>query len=339
MAMRFVDGFDHYTLAAHLNGKWTATSGATIGGAAPTPKTGVGRLAITGSGYASFTNPAGGLTGGSLACWFQPSAFAVGNPILSVLDGATVQLSFYLNGSGQVLIYRGTNAGTLLHTTAAGLTTTIWQHLRLDWLIDNAAGQAAVYLNGVALANLNTLDTQITANPTYDSFRVQAGAAGTHAFDDLVFCDSDTSNPLNAIGYVSTQPTVTTKLAVPGDGTHADFTPISGVDNGAMVDDVGPDDDTTMNTGTIPGEQETYNFQASGVTGTVHGVQVNLFLKGAGLTIAPLAYVGAVDFLGDDTTPTATYTDMRQVWQQAPTGAPWTAGTIDTSEFGVEVRP
>lgn len=338
----FMDSFDHYA-TADLGMKWTTNSG-TIGSSSPSPRTGVNRYAGHAAGLQK-TNPNGSWASGVACFGYQFNTTpAAAHTFFSVRDSSTTHLSFVLNGSGTISVYRGTSGGTLLGTSASALSNVTWYHVRLKWTIHDSTGTVEVYVNGTKTGwiDLAGQDTRNAGNATWDNILVLSSGGGTTSyFDDFILLDSDTSDGANDLTDIEGTPIVGCVRPSTGDGTRADFTPSTGTDNGAMVDEAAPDGDTTHNESDTAGHIDTYNFPALGVTGTIHGIQVTNTARktDAGTrTIAAAAYIGSTDYAGANANIDTAYAMYPQVWAENPaTASPWQVSEIDAAEFGVKL--
>lgn len=197
-------------------------------------------------------------------------------------------------------------------------------------LVSDTVGTVTVSVNGSTTGwhSLTGQDTQNGGAAQISAFGL-GGMGGISQFDDVWMAATNLGDcrvtPINA----ST-----------GDGTLADFTPSSGTDNGAMVDETTPDGDTTYNSSTVAGNRDTYNFPASGITGTtVHGVKVMNYCKkqDAGtVSIKPVVRISGINYEGTEQFLPTTYSHVTQQYDVSPASlAAWTVAEIDGAEFGI----
>jgi len=336
----FADSFDHYDSAATTL-KYDQVSSPTIGSSSPSPRTGVGRLQVGGGGFVQVNNPNGSRAAGEAHFGIQCASLAMG--LCSVFDAGTAQWQLQTNSSGQIELYRGSFLGTLVATSTNTLATSTWYHIRVVWTVGNA-GSVTVYVNGSNTGWINfSGDVQATGNATWNQFQLLSRANVVY-YDDFVLLDDDTSDATNDVTAIVGTPVVGCVLPqtdAAAAGTHADFTPSTSTDHGALVDETPPDEDTTYNHSETPTDRDTYQFPALGGTGTIVGVQVNLYARkdDAGpRSISAVSRVGGTDFAGAAHAIDASYRYYRQVWRENPnTAAPWTVGEVDGAEFGLEV--
>jgi hypothetical protein len=126
---------------------------------------------------------------------------------------------------------------------------------------------------------------------------------------------------------------------VPGAGTHQGWTPLTGTDHGAMVDESAPDGDTTYNTASAAAT-DSYLHSALTLTGAINGVQVNPYWRktDAGTcTARTIVRTGGTTYPGTTQSPLTTYSVMPEVVERNPnTAADWLAAAVNAAEFGAE---
>jgi hypothetical protein len=162
MALRFMDGFDHYNTVAQMVTKgWTQYYGdAPIAGRFD----GLAAQPQIDSGYWHHTVP------GTLAStmYFGMAVYYLGDetPVIStsrclfrVLDEAgTTQLSICVNPSYGISVYRGT---TLIGTSSNNIVPTSgWFYIEFKVVIDNSAGEVTVRIGGTQVYSLTSADTR-----------------------------------------------------------------------------------------------------------------------------------------------------------------------------------
>lgn len=115
-----------------------------------------------------------------------------GNVGFNVCDSGTVQVSVWIDSSGQVNVGRGTfGAGATLFTSAALISSATRHCLEIDVTINNTTGYFQIWLDGVSLFQSNTSqNTRTTANNYGNQIQLVAATNALIAFDDLVWCDN-----------------------------------------------------------------------------------------------------------------------------------------------------
>ncbi|MCK5433581.1 MAG: hypothetical protein KAJ03_12610 [Gammaproteobacteria bacterium] len=339
MTNRYIDGFDFYSTAQLADLGWTATStGITI-------DTGTGRTAdamkVTSesaqvnSVYRDFDNQANWTVGFAFKCSALPTINSI---ILKVMDGASDQVDLYLMTDGTLEVRR--NAAVLGTTTTALIAGTFY-YLEFEVIINNASGTIQIDIDQATALTLNTLDTQETGNATASriEFQINQDNNWNYLIDDLYI--NDGVSGLNN-GILGDQQVI---LKVPvSDGAASLWTPSSGTDHFAMVDETPHDSDTTTLTDQTLGNRELFNHTA--VTEdiiTVNAVQLTVIAKKTG------AGPRSLFIFGLDTSTTAedssaalpldtAYKPYNMNWDENfQTNLPWLKTDFANFEFGFEV--
>lgn len=275
MALKFIDGFDHYNSPTL---KWDSASGIEA------PSWVAGRF----GGYAiSFNGPnARGVTsdfsvyngGTAYSEVFTGFGFKMTDSIVNdgvkaaFYDSAGTEIArLYLNNSNNLELRRGTS--TVLATGATNISADVWYYIELRYKPLNSGGEFECRLNGSGSAEV-TYTGDVTAGlEDIEAFQLGdtgANGAGEDLFDDFYFLDTSGSTNNTWLGDVRVVTTLPT-----ADTSAADFTPSAGVDNHLMVDEQFVDSDTTyVENGSIAATDR-YTMGTLGVTGTIFGVQTN----------------------------------------------------------------
>ena len=202
--------------------------------------------------------------------------------------------------------------------------------------------QLEVRLDGTTVLSASGVDTQHTGNATANIVTLLSNYLGTEAvgvffLDDLYICDGQGAANADFLGDCR----VDTVLPE-ADGGQADFSPSTGTDHYALVDEASPNDDTDYVESSTLGHAERYGFAAlPALTADVYGVQLNVQAKNPGVgsrSLAGLARAGGVTATGADQALTSAYRNLTQVWEVAPdTEVAWTQAGVNGAEFGVQV--
>lgn len=256
--------------------------------------------------------------------------------ILGTVDATTNvdHVELRLHSTGAVSVTE--NSGLIIPASPGGvITAATWQYCELAWYIHQTNGYVEFRVNGVTKLYGNNVDTYWGGSGIWTGLRFMGAFGGnfTSDFDDVYVADDNVFRGDHRIMCV---------IASPGNGTYTDWTPSSGTNHGALVDDPTPDI-ADFNSAGIIGLRDTYNFAALGVPGIVAGVQTNAYMKAdvAGTrhivptTRAPggPAYDANGHILGPDWQYYTEFLSTNPV-----TIAPWTVAEIDDTEFGVKVE-
>lgn len=355
MAILFMDGFDHYATADILKKPYSSLQGAVSGGS-PVTIAAVGRNSTNGlylqalpsglsnvRGYLIKSFPGLSVTAGGCGFAFQHSSLAQdtedGRELVRVMEasGSVAHLTVKTNQtSGTLSVRRNT---TTLGTTTEAVTAGVYYYLEFKWSIHDSTGSYELRLNGTTVLSGSSVDTRNGGSGIWDTIMLSSIGTGTGvstSFDDFVVWDTTGSAPYNDfLGPVRVK-----TIFPDGAGASSDFTPSAG-SNYQNVDEASQDGDTTYNSESTPGDHDTYTFGAVGLTGTVLGVQTNLWVRsdGAGSeTIRPKIRIGATDYNGTTVGVSTDYANKPEVFQVSPaTSTAWTVTEIDGAEFGIEL--
>ena len=241
-------------------------------------------------------------------------------------DGFNGVCALDADASGQLLVKRGVNPGTTVATSSPCLNASANNLIQFYYDVQDS-GTYLVYCNGVQV-----LSGSGDLNPGTNTLaNVNFGCAVTIGWDS-VFAFTTLGPDIIASSDLS----VTMFRPSTGNGANTGLTPSTGTDHGALVDEAIANDDTDYNSGGA-GVKDTYIFDASSLSGkTIYGVTLTMVVKATSAgtnTIAAVARVGGTDYDGTTQAITTSYAYYEQVWTVDPTGAAWTAGSL---EFGMK---
>lgn len=340
MALRFCDGFKHYTFAQILR-KWTDTGGTVS-------------LSATNARFDVSLNIAGGGNGfvkkllDNQATWIVGFAFrrsssiaAAAGCILSLWDGTTCQLSLNINAAGQLIVNRGTQQGTALGTSVSALAQDTWNYIEFKATIDNAAGVATVRVNGTATGwlSLTGQNTRMSSNNRADTFRFGYDANGAIGvpnlllISDLYVCDTSGSVNNDFVGDVRVE-----TLYPDGAGSNTTWTPDSG-SNYARVNETTANDDTSYVEDSTAGHRDSYTCSNLSSTPTaIFGVQTVLTARktdAGSRSISDVCVSGGTTSDGASVSIADTYACYATIRETDPnTSAAWTPANLNAAEFG-----
>lgn len=243
-----------------------------------------------------------------------------------------------INASGDLLIrdYGSPFSGL----NAAGVLVDLdWHHIEVAYVAKNSGGSYQVWVDGVS-AITKSGDTMELGTPTAVAFFCVLGQTSmTTYIDDVVIWDETGSDFVTA--HLD-EHRIETRTAE-ADGT-SDFTPSTGGDNYAMVDDAnGSDLDSTYVQSTGVGDVDLYDLVPLGRTPVaVHGIAVKTVAKKTDtgdVTMHHRIKTGGADFEGADKALVVTYFTYVDFWGKNPdTTTSWTPSDIDNLQFGFEYQ-
>lgn len=336
MSLLFIDGFDHYA-TADIPAKWTNQAGTPTINSSGGRRSG-GGLELNAVGeYVEkvLTSPPATLVCG---LGLKLSSLATAIDFLQFLDTASIQVKIRVRTDGKLEAFNNTTS--LGVSAGVVVVANTYIYLETKVLIANAGGTVTVNANGIAALTIAAVDTQNTANAYADRVRINCDAAITMNVDDLYILDTVGSAPQNNfLGdcRVDTQyPT--------SDGTYEQFTPSTGTDSFALVDDTTPNGDTDYVQSSVVGQKDTFLFTALPDIGgaTIFGVQHNMTAKKDLTGTRKIRSVtrpnGGSDSFGTSQDLTSGYIDYREITQLNPqTGLAWAETEVNLAELGMEV--
>ena len=336
MALRFIDGFDHYTIPDDLSQKWNSYNlTSTSFPFGPT----TGRRADSTALRIRNDTDWVSITLDNQSTWYVGFAmYLFGNETSALMRfyDSDVSAQAYVNitSSGIIQLYRGT---TLIASSSNSIPNGSWNYIEVRLTIANSGGVFEVRVNEQVWVTY-TGDTQQSSSLSTAN-RISIYGRDVHiAYDDLYVCDGTGSANNTYLGDVRVD-----TVRPSGAGNHADFSRQGGASNWENVDDTSIDDDSTYNYSNTVGHKDSFDCaNLPSVTGTINGIQVSLGARkdDAGSRILrALARLSGTDYEGSDLAPGTDYRFYRQIWEQNPdTSAAWTEAQINGAEFGYKVQ-
>jgi hypothetical protein len=363
MAFIFCDSFDHYAIA-DIERKWTQLidSNSGPGGSSHSTSLTEGRrstdalkLTINSAAtsgnvtsqfprfvYAPVSTVIFGFAfkhdGSNLSSGSDSESFS--NQIWNLGSLGANQIWCRLNPDRTISVLRGTGTATVLGTTSVALNQGVYTYLEFKVVIHDTTGSVVVRKDGSVVLNLTNIDTRHNSDTVNNIIigvvRSQGGGGYTFWFDDFYLLDSSgsTSNDfLNDTRIDVMYPNA--------EGNTIQWTPSTGTDNSALVDEAEANGDTDYNsTGTV-NNKDTLAFPNAPVASTnYHAVQVNMFIRkeeaGPG-GIKAVTRLGGTDYLSAEYSFSSDYTDVRHIWDRRPSDSGvWTDTDINGAEFGYQ---
>lgn len=335
MALLFFDGFDTATTAANIVLKYSTSVG--VGRA--TGRTGINCLdwlAVSGE-VKTKTLPVSGTTA-IIGVAIKTTGFGSTSNIIEVYEGSTLHMAVGIDGSGHLLVLRNT---TTLATSSSTISTNTWYYVEFKTVIHDSTGTYEVRVDGSTFGGLTATgqDTRNGGSGTWDA--VALGGFSSGQSDDLYICDGSGSLNNDFLGDSKVETLLPQTDAVAA-GSHADFTPSTGTDHGALVDETNPNTSDYNSSSTV-GHIDSYNYPSLTLTGTIRGVQVSPFhakTDAGARTVSTMTRVASTDYVNGGTaiSPPTTFGYDTQVFETNPnSGVAWTASDVNSAEFGLKI--
>jgi len=340
MSLLFMDSFDHYTGDPGISGvgKWGGGSGATSTNVSQF-RTGTSSLRVgIGTTITKVLPASGGCVVGF--AMFGAIAFTASNDIVQVMEGSVVHVALAMTTGGLITLKRG---ATIIATGTTVLALNSWNYIELKTVIHDTIGTYEVRINGVVEAALTATgaDTRnVGTTGQWDRVSIGAGTAANNTYiDDFYLCDTSGSIRNDFLGMVKVECLLpqTDAAAV---GSNQGLTPSTGTDHGALVDE-NPPNTTDYNGSATVGVLDTYNYPNMTLSGSVLGVQTNLYAakSDAGArTIARVIRPSIADYPGTAVSPGTTFSYHSEIRETNPdTLGDWTVAAINATQFGMKV--
>lgn len=265
-------------------------------------------------------------------------------------NGATTGLFTFNGPSGELIcLYMYGNNSTLLRLSVLGAEKvnidnwikSKYLYLEIDAKINSVAGWVKVYFDGVEVlsftgntGNFNA-DTAICGNQLNGGFY---GGASLLDIDDITFYDTTGEA---APGIMSSHRYDWQEVVA--DGTRKEFTPSTGTDHKALIDEI-PNNETDYNYALAADLRDTFTHAAYTVPAGFAIVAViptpiaNKTNAGLATTIKGLVYNAGSEGLGAEVALPTAYTAITQsrIAVDPATGVAWTVEGYNAAEIGYQ---
>lgn len=340
MALRFIDGFDHYTTHAQLLCKYNGAGSSSYVVLDDGRRAGSQAVRLyAGSGFIikSFEEQDTWVAGVAIKLEKLPTG---NGAVFMFLDaGGDPQACLCVNAAGALVLKRGGTSGTTLATSTETLQAAKWYYIEGKITIANSGGTFSACINGRECASY-TGDTRYSYS--YEkaiAIKMYGMPSAVKVwYDDLYICDGTGSSHNDFLGDVRVD-----TLFPSASGSAAEFTATGSVNNWENVDDTSPDEDTTYNVSDTVGHKDSFGFSdLSALGSSVIGVQANILARkdDAGTRLLRgVLRTGSTDYEGGDFSLADSYMNLIQTWPQNPnTAAAWTEAEVNAAEFGYKVQ-
>lgn len=252
------------------------------------------------------------------------------NEKLSVNVTSAGELTITCAGSGHSI--SGTSSGL-------GITDDTWIYVEVYALFHASAGQVIVEVDGVEEINTGSVDTvptSVATNWSFVSFRTFASSVVADGFflDDIYILDGNGSMNNDILG-----PQEVRAIFPDADTVDADFTPSTGIDNYAMIDEQTYSESDYVEG--VSGNIDIYDYGVLSLNKTVNGIAVLTSARKTQAANALLISKSVSNSIPSDEAARAvrsSFETFLRIIEQNPDGpVPWTKVAIDVAQFGFEV--
>lgn len=362
MAIIFCDGFDHYA-KADITKKWDSQylylEGSTGGLAADK-----GRNGTSGWSYGRPSNylwkafPTGPLQSFTIGAGFNPTnGIGLDYPFATIfqfLAWGVKLCGLGVTSNHQIFVYSYDDDGDLvIHGYAdEPIRTAMFQYMELQVIgISPTAGAMIAHMNGKEIINVENVRTCGDSSYTYAEAFCLGGAgigyggalsiahAGQMYYDDVYVTDTSDASGAGNTGFLGD--IRVEELMPDADSDYKEWTPLTGSDHYAMVDDNPCDEDTSYNEGASDGLRDTYTFPSvAPVNGNVKGVCVNFVAKkmdSGNRSLSAIGRYNSTDANGTEVDLGSEYIVHQSFMEKAPDGTAWTIAKVNDSVYGPEI--
>jgi len=330
MALIFFDGFDYRT---SLVPPWSAAANLTINSAAS--RNGINGVRGATNGTLDYYLSSGTY---NLIVGFAAKGQVSNTYQVAFYSSGTVQTSFRFNPSRGMDIYRGTS--TFVAATNPNLyDPTVWNYFEVRLRPSNvvvASGEAEIHINSVTSL---LYSGQVASNVNgIDQIRFSLGDVSYYMDDVYIIVPTSGTANNTFLGDIRVD-----VVAPSASGTYNQLTPFGSSVNYMNVDEI-PANSSDYNYSDVVGATDTYNFTDLPVdASSIAAVQVHMYAAKSSTgsrSVAPVILFSGVQYTGLDKGLSQSYTYYSQMFETNPiTGSGWNPSEINSSEFGVKVRP
>jgi hypothetical protein len=223
------------------------------------------------------------------------------------------------------------------------LTADTWHYIELEWKFTTSGngGYMKIYVDGNEV--LDTGAENMTTFTFFTSYGFRIGCSGNtnqtggsrFAFDDLYAMEIDGvehTAPLGACRVLAMRPS--------GDAVPNDWTPSTGSDNYALVDDTDVDE-TDYVDATATGDDDHYDLTPLDGVSTVHGVRFDVACEVVDGT--PNLHIGCdngtadEDDMGIPGMGVSGVVNVQEFHQKDPDAADWTESSVESVEATIRM--
>ncbi len=323
MACLWIDGFDTQDLRPYIGAGSTTWAGGRFGGYC--------YLVIVGQ-----TTLIRGITPSAEV--YCGSAHSLNTSLATVVIGGSGVTHLTLSAdiaSGVLTLYRGTTAGTVLATSAAGVVVGgAWNYIEVHAIVHDTTGVCQVRVGGVATNVIDFTGDTRNGGTTANIDAIGWQVSGNNAVDDVYIFDATGSrnNTWNGDCRVAT-------MFPAGAGSSTDLVPSTAVANYTTVDEVQASA-SDYNGSATSGARDLYAMNdLSAASVAVVKTTVNAHKSDTGAkSFKPAMKIGSTVYYGPTMVLTTSMVPQFDFYETSPaTSAAWTPTEVNGMECGAEV--
>jgi hypothetical protein len=345
VALRFIDGFDHY-YASHVLHKWSMVTGTASAGytVSVVGRFGGGCLRVSGQNvYVTKLLDAQSSWVVGFAYWLSAYTTLTSVFPIGIMDAGTTQMALGIAMDGKLGLYRSATV-TFVSASSQSLGLNAWHYLEWLYTISTAvcAGQCVLKVDGVTWIDLASgTNTRGTTGATANAVRI--GTIGPSDFlpaaiDDLYIADRTGAGISTFLGDVRVETVFPVR-----DGTNGAWSAVGGTSHVSTLYSAFPNSSTDYVTTSAVNAIDAYQFSAVSANSALGVFAVQLCLN-AQKTDAGVREIAA--FVSASGTASVGVSQMLLVgfgyylglFTSNPAGGvSWAISTVSAAEWGVKL--
>lgn len=337
MAILFTDGFDSYgvTTGTNLLTRWPVSALQNNFSSSITPY-GYGQSYYNNSStsYSQVTFTASSSFTVGMAVYLNTlnNATVISYPLIEMFSGATSMILMSIFNDGNIQVWRGGAGSVLVSSSGANLKAQTWYYIELSVFISDTLGTVSVNVDGKNIINQSNLDTRNGTPTTVDTFRPQSNNNCTPYIDDLYISDSTT--PLGPQRIYTLRPNA--------DTVQKQWSPLSGVNNYAMVNETITDGNTSYVQASTVGDFDLYDIaDYPTATATIKAVTQLVWARKTDATVRTMNLTTKSGTTTTDSTAVTlatSFSGYNKIYETDPnTGVAWTVSGVNALQIGQKV--
>lgn len=257
--------------------------------------------------------------------------------------GSTEHIRVVHNTANQRIdVYRGPLSALLGSTADGSVVAGQWVHVDIEAVLHDTTGSVKVWLDGALALNLTGVDTRNGGSGATLDYWVIGAANGLSVgyIEDLYALTGAGGTFTAPLGEVAVE-----AFRPAADGASADWTPSTGTDRFATVDEYvdhttapgggGMPNTTDYNASSTNGATDLFTLGRSPAVTGILAIQHVVYGLGAGSSIVPVVRSAGTTYAGTAQALTGSYRYYTELSTTDPaTGLPWTWQTFHAAEWG-----
>ncbi len=237
----------------------------------------------------------------------------------------------YATSGSELTVYNQGTSTTLGTTSGANLAVGNWYFIELQ-ITDAESGSVEVRVDGVTVLELTDVDTRAANGVGYNT--CELGARRTYV-DDWYILNGAGSTCNDFLGDVQVR-----SIWPTSDGDATGWTPSTGSDHYALVDDNPCSEDTDYNSASDTAS-DLFNYSDASDLGDILAIQINSCMKeinpAATPTMKNLAKISGTVYEASTPAITSAYDMLYSILEVSPaTMVAWTVSELNGAQFGVK---